>query len=171
MVNGNQFEVESWLRQLKEYRSIEKYELRTKIKKEKERKEREKLKKEKLEKEKLEKEIEEKKKFEKRKLKVEKLEKKEHEIQREKILKIKNTVIDLGTKFGRLQVVEIAEECGEDDDLIISTLKEMIENCEIYAKYFESSKSVAFDQQANIAEIDKLMMIFKEWEESGLGKK
>jgi len=33
----------------------------------------------------------------------------------------------------------------------------MIEDNEIYAKYFESSKSVAFDQQANIEEIDKLM--------------
>ena len=33
----------------------------------------------------------------------------------------------------------------------------MIDNKEIYAKYFESSKSVAFNQQANVEEIDKLM--------------
>ncbi len=41
----------------------------------------------------------------------------------------------------------------------------MIKNKEIYATYFESSKSVAFDQQANINEIDKLMSVYNEWEE------
>jgi len=47
----------------------------------------------------------------------------------------------------------------------------MIDKKEIYAKYFESSKSVAFDQQANIDEIDKLMEAYKEWEEKKVGKK
>ncbi len=78
---------------------------------------------------------------------------------------IKKTVLNLGTKFGRLQVKEIAEECGVENDLIVATVKEMIENKEIYATYFESSKSVAFNQQANIDEIDKLMATYKEWEE------
>ena len=47
----------------------------------------------------------------------------------------------------------------------------MIDKKEIYAKYFESSKSVAFDQQANIDEIEKLMSTYKEWEEKDFGKK
>ena len=84
---------------------------------------------------------------------------------------IKKTVLNLGTKFGRLQVKEIAEECGVENDLIVATVKEMIENKEIYAKYFESSKSVAFNQQANIDEIDKLMSAYKDWEDKKLGKK
>ena len=84
---------------------------------------------------------------------------------------IKKTVLDLGTKFPRLQVIEIAEECGVENDLIISTLKEMITHKEIYAKYFESSQSVAFDQQANIDDIDKLLSAYKEWEEEGVAKK
>jgi hypothetical protein len=46
-----------------------------------------------------------------------------------------------------LQASDIAEECGEDEGLIVSTIKEMIVNEEIYAKYFENSKSVAFDQR------------------------
>ena len=84
---------------------------------------------------------------------------------------IKKTILQLCTKYARLQIIEIAEECGVDNQLIISTVKEMIKNQEIYAKYFESSKSVAFDQQANIEEIDNLMAIYKEWEDKKVSKK
>jgi len=47
----------------------------------------------------------------------------------------------------------------------------MIKNRDTYAKYFESSKSVAFDQQANIKEIDNLMVTYKKWEGEEFGKK
>lgn len=88
-----------------------------------------------------------------------------------KIAKIKNTILHLGTKFARLQIMEIAEECNENEYLIITTVKEMISNNEIYGKYFKSSKSVVFDQQANIDEIDKLMSTYKDWEDKKVGKK
>ena len=68
-------------------------------------------------------------------------------------------------------MVEIAEECKESKDLIITTIKEMIEGEEIHARYFESSNAVAFDLQANVAEIDKLMDHFKQWELDDKGKK
>ena len=92
-------------------------------------------------------------------------------IKQSKISKIKSTILILCTKFGRLHIMEISEECGEDESLIISTVREMIEGSEIYAKYFESSKSVAFDQQANIKEIDKLMEQYQQWEKEGISKK
>lgn len=92
-------------------------------------------------------------------------------IHQAQIAKIKNTILNLGVKFGRLQVVEIAEECGESNKLIITTVKEMIENKEIYARYFSSTQTVAFDQQANIDEIDALMKQYKKWEEEGISKK
>ncbi len=92
-------------------------------------------------------------------------------INQSKIAKIKNTILNLGTKFGRLHIMEISEECGEVESLIISTVREMIEGSEIYAKYFESSKWVAFDQQANIKEIDKLMEQYQQWEKEGISKK
>lgn len=91
------------------------------------------------------------------------------ELEKKKV--IKKTVIDLGIKFQRLQIMEIAEECGMDADLIESVIQEMITNNEIYAKYFTSTKSVAFDQQANIDEIDALMEQYKKWEEEGISKK
>jgi len=91
-------------------------------------------------------------------------------IHKSRISKIKNTILNLGTKYTRLQIVEISEECGESEDLIISTVKAMIESNEIYARYFESSKSVVYDQQANIREIDELMGTFREWEEGKVGK-
>jgi len=88
-----------------------------------------------------------------------------------KVQVIKKTVLNLCTKYARLQIIEIAEECGVNNQLIISTVKAMIKNQEIYAKYFESSKSVAFDQQANIEEIDNLMTAYKKWEDKEFGKK
>ena len=94
------------------------------------------------------------------------------EIKMEKINTIKRTVLDLGTKFGRLQIIEISEVCSiKDENLIVDTVKEMIENKEIYGQYFSSSKSVAFNQQANIDEIDNLMKAYREWEDKKVEKK
>jgi len=78
---------------------------------------------------------------------------------------IKKTILELGIKFARLQIAEISEVCDLDNlQLIVDTVKGMIANKEIYAQYFSSTKSVAFDQQANIDEIDKLMEQYKKWE-------
>ena len=92
-------------------------------------------------------------------------------IESTKIAKIKNIILRLGTQFARLEIIEIAEECGEEEDLIIRTVREMIEGKEIYAKYFESSRAVAFNLQANIDDIDKLMGKYKQWEEDEKSKK
>jgi len=85
--------------------------------------------------------------------------------------RIKKTILSMSTKYDRLQISEIAEESSIiDEGLIIETIKEMIGNKEVYAQYFSSTKTVAFNQQTNIDEIDRLMKIFKEWEEE-IGKK
>jgi len=49
--------------------------------------------------------------------------------------------------------------------LIISVLKSMISNKEIYAEFFKSSNTVSFDQQANLEEIDELMAVYKDWKD------
>ncbi len=65
---------------------------------------------------------------------------------------IKRTVLDLGTKFTRLQIIEIAESCKiTDESLIIATIQDMIAKHQIDAQYFASTRSVAFNQQANLA--------------------
>ncbi|KKM03594.1 hypothetical protein LCGC14_1772860 [marine sediment metagenome] len=102
--------------------------------------------------------------------KLDKLERKKLKI--EKIDRVKKAVLELGIKFARLQIAEISEVCGIDDvQLIVDTVNNMIENKEIYAQYFSSTKSVAFDQQTNIDEIDKLMSTYKDWEDKKVGKK
>jgi len=78
----------------------------------------------------------------------------------------------LGTKFPRIEIAEISEECGiEDEQLITDIVKDMIKNKEIYAQYFTRTQAVNFNQQANIDEIDKLMEAYKEWEEKKVEKK
>lgn len=85
---------------------------------------------------------------------------------------IKKKVLELGTNVDRLFISEIMKGTNiDDEDLVISVLKEMIEKKEIYAEYFSTSKSIAFDLQANIEEIDKLMEIYREWEEEEVEKK
>jgi len=78
---------------------------------------------------------------------------------------IKKIVLDLGTKYTRLEVREISEKCDYDSDSIIGVLNSMIVNKEIYAEFFKSSNTVSFDQQANIDEIDELMAAYKDWED------
>ena len=78
---------------------------------------------------------------------------------------IKKIVINLGMKFTRLEIIEIIEKTGiDDEELIINTITEMIENNEIYADYFSSTKVVAFNQQAIVKDIDSLMNTYKQWE-------
>ncbi len=85
---------------------------------------------------------------------------------------IKKKVLDLGTKFTRLEVKEISEKCKiNHEEIIIRTVKEMIKKKEIYAEYFSSSRAVAFNQQANIDEIDRLMDAYKDWEKKEIRKK
>ena len=82
---------------------------------------------------------------------------------------IRKTILDLGTNYTRLKITEIAEKSKAVHVTIIAVVKKMIENKEIYAEYFESSQSVAFDLQKNIDEIDKLMEIYEKWETEKVG--
>ncbi len=84
---------------------------------------------------------------------------------------IRETILELGVKYNRLQIAEIAEKCGEPEDCIIVVTHDMIENKDIYAEFFKSTKSLVFDQQANIEEIDKLMDQYRQWEKEGISKK
>lgn len=78
----------------------------------------------------------------------------------------------MSTKYTRLSISEISEFCGiSDESLIIDVIQDMIENKEVYAHYFASTKSIAFDQQINIDEIDKLIKTYQQWEETREGKK
>ena len=88
-------------------------------------------------------------------------------IEKNYILKnIKNTILNLATKYSRLQINEIAEKCEFiSEDLIIEVVLDMINNNEIYAEYFSSNRAVVFNQTANIKEIDSLMEKFKISEE------
>ncbi len=94
------------------------------------------------------------------------------DLREHQIRNIKKIILDLGTKYTRLQVGEISEKCGfNEEQLIIITVLNMIDNKEIYAEYFESTKSVAFNQQANIEYLEQLDNQFEEWENKEKSKK
>ena len=81
-----------------------------------------------------------------------------------KISKIKNIILSLSIKFDRLHISEIVERCNEKEELVKKAAIDMINKKEIYAEYFKSTKSVVFDKQANLAEIDILINKYREWE-------
>ena len=57
-----------------------------------------------------------------------------------------------------------------DTSTVFKVLNEMIRNQEIYAEYFKSSKTVAFNQIANLENIDLLMKLYEDWEHQKLKK-
>lgn len=67
-------------------------------------------------------------------------------IQKWNNIHLKNKLLDLATKYSRLQVIEMAEECDLDEEKILPIVKEMIEKGELKAKYYESTRSVVFRQ-------------------------
>jgi hypothetical protein len=83
---------------------------------------------------------------------------------------IRKTILDFGTKLTRLKVDEIAEITETFHKTIIEVVNNMIENQEIYARYFKSSNSVVFNQEKNIKDIDDLMTMFREWEKVKVDK-
>ena len=61
--------------------------------------------------------------------------------------KVKNTILNYGSKLTRLEIMDISEKSGiQDEKLIEQIILEMIDNREIKAEYFSSSKSIAFYQ-------------------------
>lgn len=89
----------------------------------------------------------------------------------EKLKRVKKKLLELGTQFEHLRVGEIAERCGVLERTVISILKEMIKNNEIYAKYYKTESLVVFDQQLITKEIDQLMETYRNWEKKEFGKK
>ena len=74
-----------------------------------------------------------------------------------KVSKIKETILNLGTSFSRLHVKEIAEERKiNDEQLIVNVINDMIAKEEINARFFKSTFSVAFNQDANIQNFSTL---------------
>jgi len=65
---------------------------------------------------------------------------------------VRKTILELGTKYTRLQIAEIAEMCGiPSTKKVQAVVEDMIQRGQIAAKYFASTQAVAFDQQANTA--------------------
>lgn len=63
-------------------------------------------------------------------------------------LKIKTGLDNMKEEFPRLKIEELSEIIKEkDQDYIINVVQNLISNNEIYARYFESSKTVVFRQQ------------------------
>ncbi len=90
----------------------------------------------------------------------------------ENIKKIKKAILGISTKFPQANILEVSEVCEiKDDKLIIQTIQEMIKNKEVHAQFFTSTNSISFSQEVNLEEIDRLMEIYRQWEEDKIGKK
>ena len=83
---------------------------------------------------------------------------------------VKRNIIEFGKKIARLKIKDISEKSNVDTSTVFKVLNEMIRNQEIYAEYFKSSKTVAFNQIANLENIDLLMKLYEDWEHQKLKK-
>jgi len=72
------------------------------------------------------------------------------------INRIKTTVLNLGTKFTRLELMDISEKSGiKDENLIEIVIQDMIKHKEIVGEYFASSKALALEVAAPISKPEK----------------
>ena len=72
------------------------------------------------------------------------------------VKKIKTLVLELGTKFDRLEIKEISQKSRIDAVTNLKILKNMIKKNEILAEYFTSSRAIVFDQRLNLLEKERL---------------
>lgn len=84
--------------------------------------------------------------------------------------KVRKQVLELATTYTNLKLSKVAKLTGIDKDLIVRAVNEMINDKELYADYFYSSRKFAFNKRANLEEIDKLMELYNQWEEKTIGK-
>lgn len=84
---------------------------------------------------------------------------------------IKKIVLNLGARFLRLEIRDIAEKSKLNIKKVEDVVSEMIRNNEIYAKILEDIKVVEFNQNANVDEMDKLLEIYELWEQKSIKKK
>lgn len=75
----------------------------------------------------------------------------------EQIQIIKKKILELSTKITRIEMREASELSKIDKDTVKKVMKEMVQNKEVYGKFFSTSKSLVFNQIVNIEEIDNLM--------------
>jgi len=78
---------------------------------------------------------------------------------------IKQAILTLGQKEGRLEISEISNNCNEKKRLVKAVAKNMIEKDNFDAEYFKSSNSIVFNRQIVNKEIDDLLKVYQEWEE------
>ena len=83
---------------------------------------------------------------------------------------VKRKIIEYGKKIERIKIKDISDKSNVDASTVFRTLTEMIKNQEIYAAYFKSSKTIAFNQIANLENIDSLMKLYEDWEHQRLKK-
>jgi hypothetical protein len=85
--------------------------------------------------------------------------------------RIKKIIMNLKKEDSRIAISEIAEKCGEKEKQVITNIKEMIKRKIITARYFKTTRMVAFMKQTEMAEIDKLIESFDQWEKEGVARK
>lgn len=78
---------------------------------------------------------------------------------------IKKMLLDLGTQYSRLEIVDIAEKSAMNREKVEKAVIEMLNKKELYGVYLASKKIIVFNVELNIEEIDSLLEIYKEWED------
>ena len=85
---------------------------------------------------------------------------------------IKRNLLALSTSYSQITIPEVLEKYNiTDTQLVVKALLEMIENSEIFAEFVPSTRTIIFQLEINVEEIDRLMKMYEDWEERNIGKK
>ncbi|MHA2087991.1 MAG: PCI domain-containing protein, partial [Promethearchaeota archaeon] len=70
---------------------------------------------------------------------------------------IKKQILELGSQYSRLELRELSEKIGEDNESLKRIVISMIRNNEIFAQYFNNTKTLVLNQQANLEQLEQLI--------------
>jgi len=84
---------------------------------------------------------------------------------------IKKILLDLGTQYSRLEIVDIAEKSSLNREKVERVVIEMLNKKELYGEYLAPKKIIEFNVELNIEEIDSLLETYKKWENQVFSKK
>jgi len=84
---------------------------------------------------------------------------------------IKKLLLDLGTQYSRLEIVDIAEKSSMNREKVERIVIEMLDKKELYGEYLASKNIIEFNVELNIEEIDSLLEVYKKWETQVFWKK
>ncbi len=85
-------------------------------------------------------------------------------------LRLRKLILDQSTKKEQISIKELCILSDLYDITVVRVIKDILKNKQINGEYFKATRTLQLNVKENLEEIDKLMALYKEWEELKIKK-